>query len=67
MTNVFHPAAQAGVRRSWGRDFRLYTDNNVDASQQLLETCLGRPLSPFLRAAIGGPPGDRAPGAGAEG
>ena len=34
MTDVFHLAAQAGVRRSWDRDFRVYTDNNVDATQR---------------------------------
>ena len=27
---VYHLAAQAGVRASWGRDFEVYTDNNVD-------------------------------------
>src|SRR5688500_14058444 len=26
MTHVFHLAAQAGVRKSWGRDFRTYTE-----------------------------------------
>ena len=26
VTHVFHLAAQAGVRKSWGRDFRIYTD-----------------------------------------
>ena len=49
-THVFHLAAQAGVRKSWGRDFRIYTDNNVDASQQLLEACVGRPLHRFVYA-----------------
>ena len=44
VTHVFHLAAQAGVRKSWGRDFQTYTENNVDASQQLLEACVGRPL-----------------------
>ena len=34
VTHVFHLAAQAGVRKSWGRDFRIYTENNVDATQQ---------------------------------
>lgn len=34
---VFHQAAQAGVRASWGDDFRIYTDNNILATQQLLE------------------------------
>ena len=28
-TPIFHLAAQAGVRASWGRDFALYTDHNV--------------------------------------
>src|SRR5438046_6960114 len=31
-THVFHLAAQAGVRKSWGRDFRVYTVNNVEAT-----------------------------------
>jgi UDP-glucose 4-epimerase len=44
-THVFHLAAQAGVRASWGRDFAHYTDNNVLATQRLLEAALaaGRP------------------------
>ncbi len=36
---VFHQAAQAGVRSSWGEDFRIYSDNNVFATQRLLEAC----------------------------
>jgi len=43
-THVFHLAAQAGVRKSWGRDFRVYTVNNVEATQVLLEACVGRPI-----------------------
>ena len=50
VTHVFHLAAQAGVRRSWGREFRIYTENNVEASQQLLEACVGRPLHRFVYA-----------------
>jgi UDP-glucose 4-epimerase len=34
---VFHLAAQAGVRASWGREFSAYTDHNVLATQRLLE------------------------------
>ena len=43
--HVYHLAAQAGVRASWGRDFALYTDHNVLATQRLLEAALeaGRP------------------------
>jgi UDP-glucose 4-epimerase len=36
---VFHQAAQAGVRSSWGDEFRIYSDNNVYATQRLLEAC----------------------------
>lgn len=49
-THVFHLAAQAGVRKSWGRDFQVYTTNNVDATQQLLEACVGRPIHRFVYA-----------------
>ena len=41
VTHVFHLAAQAGVRRSWGRDFSMYTSCNVQATQVLLEACVG--------------------------
>lgn len=37
---VYHLAAQAGVRASWGSSFRSYTDNNVLATQAVLEACL---------------------------
>ena len=37
VTHVYHLAAQAGVRHSWGDDFRTYTSHNVDATQRLLE------------------------------
>ena len=35
---VFHEAAQAGVRTSWGMEFTRYTECNVHATQRLLET-----------------------------
>jgi len=41
---VYHQAAQAGVRASWGRDFQIYTQNNVQATQRLLEACKDRHL-----------------------
>lgn len=34
---IFHQAAQAGVRASWGRDFEHYTHHNVLGTQRLLE------------------------------
>lgn len=57
-THVFHLAAQAGVRKSWGRDFRVYTDNNVDATQRLLEACVGRPLHRLVYASSSSVYGD---------
>ena len=57
-THVFHLAAHAGVRRSWGRDFRLYTACNVDATQVLLEACAGMPLERFVYASSSSVYGD---------
>ncbi len=34
---VFHLAAQAGVRASWGRSFDIYTRDNILATQRLLD------------------------------
>ena len=34
---VFHLAAQAGVRRSWGAEFDHYTEANILATQKILE------------------------------
>jgi len=39
---VFHLAAQAGVRKSWGSDFASYTRDNITATQNLLEWAAGR-------------------------
>jgi UDP-glucose 4-epimerase len=61
VTHVFHLAAQAGVRRSWGKDFQHYTVNNIEASQRLLETCVGRPLEKFVYASTSSVYGDLAP------
>jgi len=38
-TAVFHLAAQAGVRASWGAHFQDYLDRNLKATQRLLEAC----------------------------
>jgi len=35
---MFHLAAQAGVRASWGDSFEIYTNSNILATQRLLET-----------------------------
>jgi len=42
--HVYHLAAQAGVRASWGREFEIYTGHNVLATQRLLEAASGRDL-----------------------
>jgi nucleoside-diphosphate-sugar epimerase len=42
-THVFHLAAQAGVRKSWGRDFAIYSTNNIEATQRILEAAKGAP------------------------
>jgi nucleoside-diphosphate-sugar epimerase len=60
VTHVFHLAAQAGVRKSWGKDFRTYTDNNIDATQRLLEACVALPLTRFVYASSSSVYGDNA-------
>jgi UDP-glucose 4-epimerase len=41
---VWHLAAQAGVRASWGHAFEDYTTINVNATQRLLEAMRSRPI-----------------------
>jgi nucleoside-diphosphate-sugar epimerase len=60
VTHVFHLAAQAGVRKSWGRDFRVYTTNNIEATQVLLEACIGKPLHRLVYASSSSVYGDAA-------
>ncbi len=61
VTHIFHLAAQAGVRKSWGKDFQHYTVNNVEATQRLLEACVGRPIDKFVYASTSSVYGDNAP------
>lgn len=61
VTHVFHLAAQAGVRKSWGDDFRTYTSHNVDATQRLLEAVKERPIEKFVYASSSSVYGDNAP------
>ncbi len=58
VTHVFHLAAQAGVRKSWGKDFQTYTTNNVDATQRLLEHMVGRPIEKLVYASSSSVYGD---------
>jgi nucleoside-diphosphate-sugar epimerase len=57
-THVFHLAAQAGVRKSWGRDFTIYTVNNIDATQVLLEACVGTGIERLVYASSSSVYGD---------
>jgi nucleoside-diphosphate-sugar epimerase len=47
---VFHLAAQAGVRASWGRSFDTYTRNNILVTQKLLEASRDLGLKKFIYA-----------------
>jgi UDP-glucose 4-epimerase len=58
VTHVFHLAAQAGVRKSWGREFQVYTSLNIDATQTLLEACAGRPIERLVYASSSSVYGD---------
>ena len=55
---VFHQAAQAGVRASWGKDFEIYTENNIKATQQLLEACKDKPIKRLIYASSSSVYGD---------
>ncbi len=60
-THVFHLAAQAGVRKSWGRDFDVYTTNNIEATQVLLEACVGGTIERLVYASSSSVYGDDTP------
>jgi UDP-glucose 4-epimerase len=45
---VFHCAARAGVRTSWGDDFRHYVRDNLLATQRILEAASAASLERFV-------------------
>lgn len=47
---VFHQAAQAGVRASWGSKFEEYLDSNIRATQRLCEASKDKNLKRFIYA-----------------
>jgi len=47
---VFHHAAQAGVRGSFGNGFEEYVRNNITATQRLLEAAVHSDVSRFVYA-----------------
>lgn len=57
---LFHQAAQAGVRASWGENFRIYTDFNILSTQRLLEAAKATGLSRFVYASSSSVYGDAA-------
>jgi nucleoside-diphosphate-sugar epimerase len=61
VTHIYHLAAQAGVRKSWGQDFLTYTTHNVDATQRLLEAVKTRPITRFVYASSSSVYGDDVP------
>lgn len=55
---VFHQAAQPGVRASWGAEFAIYTQQNVLATQRLLERYRNSRLERFVYASSSSVYGD---------
>src|SRR3954468_19910432 len=55
---VFHLAAQAGVRASWGQSFDVYTQLNVTVLQRLLEAARSADLDRFVFASSSSVYGD---------
>ena len=47
---VYHLAAQAGVRGSFGDGFQIYLSNNVRGTQRLLESAVRNPVDAFVYA-----------------
>lgn len=45
---VFHLAAQAGVRSSWGQNFDVYIRDNIQATQRLLEYYKDQKIKKFV-------------------
>jgi nucleoside-diphosphate-sugar epimerase len=55
---VFHLAGQPGVRASWGKEFARYTDNNIRATQLLLEAAKELRPAKFVYASTSSVYGD---------
>ncbi len=55
---VIHLAAQAGVRRSWGANFQIYTHNNLLTTQRLLEAAKDHGLRRLVYASSSSVYGD---------
>jgi UDP-glucose 4-epimerase len=55
---VFHLAGQPGVRSSWGKEFVRYSENNLMATQMLLEAAKESPPIKFVYASTSSVYGD---------
>ena len=55
---IYHLAAQAGVRASWGEDFRGYVDHNVLGTQKLLEAAVNARVPRLIYASSSSVYGD---------
>ncbi|MFW6041238.1 MAG: GDP-mannose 4,6-dehydratase [Halobacteriota archaeon] len=55
---VFHQAAQAGVRKSWGKEFEIYLHHNILATQKLLEFYKDKKIEKFVYASSSSVYGD---------
>ncbi|RME58964.1 MAG: NAD-dependent epimerase/dehydratase family protein [Candidatus Dadabacteria bacterium] len=55
---IFHQAAQAGVRSSWGKEFNIYVKNNIEATQHLLESAKECSVEKFVYASSSSVYGD---------
>ena len=55
---VYHLAAQPGVRRSWGREFEIYLNENLLATQLLLEAVRNTEVRRFVFASSSSVYGD---------
>ena len=60
-THVFHLAGQPGVRKSWGSDFDVYTRDNIQATQRLLESMVGTPVQKYVYSSSSSVYGDHVP------
>jgi nucleoside-diphosphate-sugar epimerase len=58
MDVVYHLAAQPGVRRSWGREFEIYLEENLLAMQLLLEAVRDTGVERFVFASSSSVYGD---------
>ena len=55
---VVHLAAQPGVRPSWGDEFQIYVNDNILATQRLLEAACGAGIERFVLASSSSVYGD---------